>query len=71
MRDLIKQGLASIAASGERSLVEQLSARLPKAQPTTAAKKDAAPKSAIRPRPKTRAGTGRGAAGKGRELAAG
>ena len=28
MRELIKQGLASISASGEQTLVEQLSARL-------------------------------------------
>ncbi len=38
MRELIKQGLATIAASGERSLEEQLSARLAAAKPTTSTK---------------------------------
>ncbi len=38
MRELIKQGLATIAASGERSLAEQLSARLSAAKPATSTK---------------------------------
>jgi len=41
MRELIKQGLATIAASGERSLAEQLSARLSAAKPATSTKANA------------------------------
>lgn len=64
MRELIKQGLATIAASGERSLAEQLSARLAVAQPPAKAKAPAAGRErATIPR-------ARGAARKPRELVA-
>ena len=69
MRELIKQGLASISASGEQTLVEQLSARLAQAQPVAAAKK---PQGAAKPAPRERAATtdGRRAARKTGELVA-
>lgn len=68
MRDLIKQGLAAISASGERSLAEQLSARLAQAQPAAPAKKAAVfAKSADRP---MRAGSRPTAGRKTRQLEA-
>lgn len=64
MRELIKQGLAAITASGERSLAEQLSARLAQAQPGAPAKKAAA---ATKPAPRQKTAGTRPAAA--RELA--
>lgn len=39
IRELIKQGLVTIAASGERSLAEQVSARFTQTQPVATEKK--------------------------------
>ena len=47
MRELIRQGLATIAASGERSLAEQLSARLVPTKTTTPTKARASAKTSV------------------------
>ncbi len=70
MRELIKQGLATITASGERSLAEQLSARLVSAKATRPAQAEAVAKGPAANRgcgAKTRA---QGSALKPRELVA-
>ena len=64
MRELIKQGLATIAASGERSLADQLSARLAAA---TAPAKAEAPAVSREPTAPPRP---RGASRKQREMSA-
>jgi hypothetical protein len=71
MRDLITQGLATIAASGERSLAQQLSARIAQAQPVAAEKKErSAAKPAAAPRARAGAASSRRGFGKARELVA-
>lgn len=70
MRELIKQGLATIATSGERTLAEQLSARLVSAKATRPAKVEAAAKGPAANRGRGAKTRAQGSARKPRELVA-
>ncbi len=70
MRELIKQGLATIAASGERSLAEQLSARMASATAATPAKAEPATTAPAVNRGRGAKPRAQGSARKSRELAA-